>query len=527
MKRKHKLSATVLKWLMIIGLALIVVTSINVGGQYIREYIDQTSQQAFGYARTAAEYIDGDSISHYAQTLEKDEYYYEISRFFNTVQKQTNLKYYYVCIPTEDGLIYIWDADNVEGSCELGEKEEYMKGGKEAAFKAFRKDPEEKLYYAHYDVQGYLASAYYPIFDSQGNTVALAGADLSMDGIRTTLLHFLIVVIFSVTLVIAGFMVAMYWILNKQVVLPITKLQRSMRLYRETMDSNVAAKELGNITLNNEIGDLAGDFTTMISEIERKTAEILKLSTEKERIGAELELAKSIQASMLPNLFPPFPDRPELDIYASMTPAKEVGGDFYDFFLIDDDHLALVMADVSGKGVPAALFMMVSKILVNNYAMMGGSPSKVLEQVNAQICKHNREEMFVTVWLGILELSTGKVTAANAGHEYPIIKKADGQFELFKDKHGFVVGGMEGVRYKDYELTLEKGGTLFLYTDGVAEANNEQNELFGTDRMLEALNRENATNMAQLLTNMGNAVNDFVGDAPQFDDLTMLGIRLL
>ena len=214
---------------MVIGVALIVVTSVNVGVQYIQEYLEQTQQQAFGYAKTAAEYIDGDSISRYAQTLEKDDYYHEVSRFFNTVQKQTELKYYYVCIPTEDGLIYIWDADNVEGSCELGEKEEYMKGGKEAAFMAFKNDPEEKLYYAHYDVQGYLASAYYPIFDSQGNPVALAGADLSMDGIRMTLLHFLIVVVVSVILVIAVFMAAMYFVLNKQVVLPITKLQKSMR----------------------------------------------------------------------------------------------------------------------------------------------------------------------------------------------------------------------------------------------------------------------------------------------------------
>ncbi|MBO7339586.1 MAG: SpoIIE family protein phosphatase, partial [Lachnospiraceae bacterium] len=382
-------------------------------------------------------------------------------------------------------------------------------------------------YYARYKVQGYLASAYYPIFDSQGKPVALAGADLSMDGIRKTLLHFLIVVIASVIFVIAGFMVAMYLVLNRQVVRPITNLQKSMRTYRKTMDHDAAVKKLGDFSLNNEIGDLAGDFTTMITEIEKKTTEIVKLSSEKERIGAELELARSIQASMLPNIFPAFPERSDIDVFASMTPAKEVGGDFYDFFLMDDDHLGLVMADVSGKGVPAALFMMISKILLNNYAMMSGTPSKALEQLNAQICKNNQEGMFVTIWLGMVEISTGKVIAANAGHEYPIIKKADGRFELFKDKHGFVVGGMDGVKYVDYEFTLEKGSVLLLYTDGVAEATNAQNELFGTDRMLEAINREEVTDMKGLLTNLEKAVNDFVGDAPQFDDLTMLGIRLL
>ncbi|MBQ1538656.1 MAG: PP2C family protein-serine/threonine phosphatase, partial [Ruminococcus sp.] len=277
---------------------------------------------------------------------------------------------------------------------------------------------------------------------------------------------------------------------------------------------------------NDEIEVLAESFAILSERTRLYIDQITKITAEKERIGAELELATKIQASMLPNIFPAFPDRKEFDIFASMTPAKEVGGDFYDFFLIDDDHLGMVMADVSGKGVPAALFMMMSKILVNNFAMMGSSPSKVLEQTNNQICKNNEEEMFVTVWFGVLEISTGRITAANAGHEYPIIKKADGSFELFKDKHGFVIGGMNGMRYKEYEFTLEKGGTLFLYTDGVAEATNSKNELFGTERMLEALNKAPEAGPRTLLTNMKNAVDVFVDEAPQFDDLTMLCVKL-
>lgn len=277
---------------------------------------------------------------------------------------------------------------------------------------------------------------------------------------------------------------------------------------------------------DDEIEVLAESFAALSKRTLEYIDQITTITAEKERIGAELELATKIQADMLPNLFPAFPERPEFDIYATMTPAKEVGGDFYDFFLIDDDHLGMVMADVSGKGVPAALFMMMSKILVNNFAMMGGSPAKVLEQVNAQICKNNDEEMFVTVWFGVLEISTGKVTAANAGHEYPMIKKADGKFELFKDKHGFVIGGMDGMRYKDYEFTLEKGGTLFLYTDGVAEATNAQNELFGTERMIETLNKKPDASPTELLNIMKQSVDEFVGDAPQFDDLTMLGVKL-
>ncbi len=243
------------------------------------------------------------------------------------------------------------------------------------------------------------------------------------------------------------------------------------------------------------------------------------------RIEAELSLATNIQADMLPNIFPPFPDRTEFDIYALMDPAKEVGGDFYDYFLVDDDHLCMVMADVSGKGIPAALFMMASKIILANNAMMGKSPAQILTDSNASICSHNREEMFVTVWLGILEISTGRLTAANAGHEYPVIKHADGEFELFKDKHGFVIGGMSGMKYKEYELTLEPGSKLFLYTDGVPEATDSQNRMFGAERMLAALNTDHTASPGQILKNVRAAVDGFTGDAEQFDDLTMLCVE--
>ena len=238
----------------------------------------------------------------------------------------------------------------------------------------------------------------------------------------------------------------------------------------------------------------------------------------------ELSMASGIQAAMLPSDFPAFPDRNDFDIYASMTPAKEVGGDFYDFFLIDDDHLAMVIADVSGKGVPAALFMMMSRIMIKNFAMMGYSPADLLEQTNTAICMNNTKDMFVTVWYGVMEISTGKVTAANAGHEYPIVRKANGSFELMRDKHGFVLGGMEDMTYRQYEFELEKGAALFLYTDGVAEATDSDNRMFGVDRMLAALNADASAPPKKLIENMKGEVDRFVGDADQFDDLTMLAV---
>ena len=240
------------------------------------------------------------------------------------------------------------------------------------------------------------------------------------------------------------------------------------------------------------------------------------------RISTELNLATRIQADMVPNIYPAFPDRREFDVYATMDPAKEVGGDFYDFFLIDDDHLCLVMADVSGKGVPAALFMMASKIILANNAMIGKSPAQILTDANAAICSHNREEMFVTVWLGILEISTGKLVAANAGHEYPVVKHGDGSFEVLRDKHGFVIGGMAGMKYKEYELTLEPGSKLFLYTDGVPEATDAESNMFGADRMLEALNEKKDGTTVEILKHVRASVDGFVRDAEQFDDLTML-----
>ena len=277
---------------------------------------------------------------------------------------------------------------------------------------------------------------------------------------------------------------------------------------------------------NDEIEVLAQSFDDLTKKIVQYIKDITQITKEKERIGTELELARKIQADMLPNIYPAFPDRPEFDIYASMRPAKEVGGDFYDFYLIDKDHLGMVIADVSGKGVPAALFMMMSRILIKNYAMMGYSPAQVLEQTNNSICMNNKEDMFVTVWYGVLEISTGKITAANAGHEFPIIKKQGGKYELLQDKHGFVIGGMEGMKYTEYEIQLDSGEMLFLYTDGVPEATDGENNMYGTDRLLEAMNSKEHTDPLELLGSITDNVDQFVGEADRFDDMTMLAVTI-
>lgn len=250
-----------------------------------------------------------------------------------------------------------------------------------------------------------------------------------------------------------------------------------------------------------------------------------KQQMETSRLETELTMATRIQADMLPNIFPAFPDRKEFDIYATMTPAKEVGGDFYDYFFIDDDHLGLVMADVSGKGVPAALFMMASKILIQNYAMMKGNPREALEAANRQICQNNREDMFVTIWLGILDVNTGLLMASNAGHEYPVVKNPGGEYDFIKDKHGLAVGAYVTSKYMEYEIQLEKGSMVFIYTDGVVEATDANEQLFGNDRLLDALNGSAEDTPESALDSVSKAVKKFVKGAPQFDDLTMLCLK--
>jgi len=249
-----------------------------------------------------------------------------------------------------------------------------------------------------------------------------------------------------------------------------------------------------------------------------------KVIAENARISSELNVATQIQADMLPRIFPPFPEKEEIDLYATMDPAKEVGGDFYDFFLVDDDHLALVMADVSGKGVPAALFMVISKTLIKNRTLLGGTPAEILTDVNNQLCEGNEAEMFVTAWLGILELPTGKVTASNAGHEYPAIRDGNGNFTLLKDKHGMMMAAMSGVKYTDYEFALEKGGGFFVYTDGVPESTDAENTLYGTDRMVSALNIHRGAAPNVFMQDVSDSIEAFVKGAPQFDDTTMLGL---
>lgn len=366
---------------------------------------------------------------------------------------------------------------------------------------------------------GYNYTGVSVILDENGQAIAEIQYILDMSEVRAYLNSFLINMLLISFAIIALTIIAYIFFVRKMVTKPVGKLTA---FTQEITKTSAFENQRIEIKTGDEIESLSNSFNFMLEELENYIANLSKVTAEKERIGAELDVAKHIQASMLPCIFPAFPERHEFDIYASMTPAKEVGGDFYDFFLVDEDHLAMVMADVSGKGVPAAMFMMISKTLIKSAAQSGLSPKAVLEKVNNQLCENNDAEMFVTVWLGILEISTGKMQCANAGHEYPAIMRKDGSFELYKDKHGFVLAGMENVRYREYELELNTGDRLFVYTDGVPEATDSSNTLYGTDRMICALNQAKDGSCSQLLDALHRDVDSFVGEADQFDDITML-----
>ena len=373
---------------------------------------------------------------------------------------------------------------------------------------------------------GWLCSAYEPVVDSQGNAVAILGVDIDMNDVMDERQVFLIdMLLFAGVLMIVAVGVSII-LMRKMATKPLAMLSQATMGFVDgekgyTKDDVICLP----IRSKDEIGDLYREIRTMEGRMVEYLDNLTRVTAEKERIGAELNIATQIQADMLPRIFPAFPERHEFDLFATMDPAKEVGGDFYDFFLVDDDHICLVMADVSGKGVPAALFMVIAKTLIKNRAQMGDSPAEILTNVNEQLCQGNDAELFVTVWLAVIELSTGHGVAANAGHEHPVIKRKDGRYELVVYRHSPAVATMDGIRFREHTFELNPGDRLFVYTDGVPEATNARNELFGTDRMLAALNRDPDAAPHELLRTMSNDIDAFVGGAPQFDDITMLSFQ--
>lgn len=463
------------------------------------------------------EQLDHDKIAEYADTWSEDAYYSEMENYLREVEEASGAAYIYIVVPYEDQTMrYIYDSSGLS----IGDYDP-ISAYYEEVYAVYETGVKQDSYFVRRSAKyGYLTSSILPVTDKNGNTAALLFVDVSMDLIVSTLAGYVLrAVLISVGLL--TLFCIFYWFFLKRILLePIAVIRQNAFDFADN-DAQMT-DTLEQIQTGDELQELALSVLTMEHAIIQYIAHIQRVTAEKERIGAELNVATQIQADMLPSIFPAFPGRKEFDIYATMNPAKEVGGDFYDFFLVDDDHLALVIADVSGKGVPAALFMVIAKTLIKNRTQPGADPAEILADVNEQLCEGNEAGLFVTVWLAILEISTGKGIAANAGHEHPALMRTDGSFELVKNKHSPAVAVMEGICFRQNEFRLSPGDRLFVYTDGVPEATNAENELFGTDRMLASLNKRADLAPVELLGGLKEDIDCFVGDALQFDDITML-----
>ena len=421
--------------------------------------------------------------------------------------------------------IYIIDADKTETGCPTGtwdiiypQNYEAMKHP-ENGFEAYITDTEE---------YGWLCSAGAAVLDDSGKAVAHVFTDISMESVmadRQAFLMRLCAILIGITTVIT---LALIKVVNTALVKPINSLASAASSYVEAKEEGeVSALALLDIHTGDEVENLSHALKRMERDINGYIENLTHVTAEKERIGAELSVATHIQASMLPCIFPAFPNRREFDIYATMTPAKEVGGDFYDFFLVDDDQLAVVIADVSGKGVPAALFMVIAKTLIKDHTQSGKPPEEVFTEVNRQLCEANDENLFVTAWMGVLEISTGKLVYVNAGHNPPVIGRKNGETEFLRSRPGFVLAGLDFTKYRAGSLELMPGDLLYLYTDGVTEAMNTAQELYGEERLKRTLDANVSAAPEEIFKAVKKDLDDFVADAPQFDDITMLAMRYL
>ena len=490
----------------------------------VRKYTDAV--KAVYLADPAPEFESDRELEDYLAKYDglKDDGYWELFRMLEKIKLANGVVSLYISYMDPESMtgVYILDADNTETGCPAGTWDIIYPDNYEAmthpedGFDAYITDTEE---------YGWLCSAGVAVPDEDGQVIAHVFVDISMDSVMHDRQSYLTRLCAVLVLVTAAMVCALLLAVNRAVVRPINALAAAAGSYMKEREDpasgGVSALARLDIRTGDEVENLSHAMKQMEEDINLYIRDLTTVTAEKERIGAELDIATHIQSSMLPCIFPAFPERPEVDIYATMDPAKEVGGDFYDFFMVDDTHLAIVVADVSGKGVPAALFMVIGKTLIKDHTTPGRDLGEVFMEVNKLLCEGNGEELFITAFEGVLDLETGQFNFVNAGHEMPFIRRR-GQYTPEKIRAGFVLAGMEMTRYRMGSLQLEPGDAIFQYTDGVTEATNANNELYGMERLEAVLNRNADAVPGALLPAVKADIDAFVGDAPQFDDITML-----
>ncbi len=504
--------------------------------QYRNSIYKSSNDFAYEIAQVARSYVNGDNIASYLETKKTDKEYDEMVDNIYNLYRNTDMLYNYksgIYIFVPDCKRYmcknVFDVRIVEAD---DETRQYFEIGVEdpITFKnpklvtdIYKTGKRSSDYFIHESKFGYNSCAILPVCNSKGVPTALIVADMPMPTIKETLTRYLVSTICITVLIVALFMVLFIIVMMFTVTKPTKLIAQETKAFTES-DIQLSTV-LPKIKQKDEIGLLASSIYKMEEDIQNYVKNLTAVTAEKERIGAELDVAKNIQASMLPCIFPAFPERDDFDIYATMNPAKEVGGDFYDFFMVDNRHLAIVMADVSGKGVPAALFMVIGKTLLKDHTQPGMDLGEVFSEVNNLLCEANSQELFITAFEGVLDLVTGEFRFVNAGHEMPFIYKKGERYSPYKIRPGFVLAGMEDMKYKGGSFTIEPGDKIYQYTDGVTEATDANNGLYGMQHLEDILNKCCDSTPEETLKAVKADIDAFVGEAPQFDDITMLCVE--
>ena len=481
-------------------------------------------------ANTALSYIDADRITSYAQGAPADEAWMESDRMLDALTVSAQLVYIYVTIPDEkyESRVYVFDTVHpqvVNGKkYPLGQVNSLLKYDDDYIenLRRVMEHGEPYIRFVYNERGGHVTTSV-PVIDSHGKTVAIMSIVKPMSEVSEFKESYRRSVTINSSVITGIFVVIFIIILLFRVVRPVSMITHETAHFAE--HGGKISNKLSRIKGRDELGILARSVEKMSVDMNSYIDVLTRTTAEKERLSAELDVATQIQANMLPRIFPPYADHPELELYASMEPAKEVGGDFYDFFVIDDDHFAVVVGDVSGKGVPAALFMVVAKTLLKNVAMQGFGPAEIFTMVNAQLCEGNDAGLFVTCWLGILTISTGELKFANAGHTSPVLRH-ENKCEFLVSKPDLMLAAMEGIKYSEHSLQFNGGDSIFLYTDGITEAVNGKEELYGEERLLSCLKNSDCMNSRELLKAVRADIDRFTDGTPQFDDITMLEFKL-
>ena len=508
---------------------------------YYRYSVKQLYNRVHSIASECAAYVDGDLVLDYLKTGEKDAEYLWMEEFLQAVDDEENCVSIYVGVmdAQEKTRTYICDVVSASSGFtpyEIGyqdsyahhstQNQAYLEAAAAGAYDTESDEPDTTHLLNKSKELGYYIEVIKPVYDSAGQPVAFVCVIKQENEMFQSLRIYGLEMLISGVLLAALAATFMVILMRRKMLRPLKAIVDETERFRT---EGIAAKTSAvQQKRPDEFSYLAASLQRMETDIERKTESIRKNTEEKARMDGELNLARQIQQACIPKTAEELKEQSAVRIGAMMEPARQVGGDFYDFYLLDKKHLVITIADVSDKGIAAAMFMMMTKFMLKERVIYGGTPSEILKDVNESICRYEEDTNFVTLWLGILDLTSGVITACNAGHEYPLLKMGD-RYEYLKDVHGLAVGVIPEVQYHDYQITLKKGDRIFLYTDGLAEAVNAGGEAFGTARMLENLNACGAKFLSPQgeVDYMWEKLNSFTKDVVQFDDTTMLCLEYL